>query len=903
MSAHPLVAREAGWPVAGDAVRVEGLHVEGYGVWRDLRLDLAPGLNVLHGPNEVGKSTLHAFVRHMLFGIPDGRFKENSHPPVHGGIHGGRLFLSRGRESLVARRVGPSKIEVVGADGAVLSPSVLESWLQGIDGPLYRNLFAFGVEELASFDSLSGDAIGARLFDVGLEGAGRSVSSWLEGLKKRKEVELKPRSGAIRERVRELEGHRREVERAILESHGYEKLLEREEALGVELAGIVQEERDHRVRLERAATLLSCWPLEWRRRKAEEVWLRQGPARPLPPLALERFDRAMAELERLSSERREIDTELARVGEAWSAAAPDPRLASVEEEVVKALAEVDLQVDRERRFSALEGTIREGEAALGERMKGAAGEGEAAAGPWSATGFRDRVAIDEAEAALTAVRAATARYEELSRRLFEVQMAGGFWTGGQAWALGAALLLLVSGIGLALGGSIPWGWASFAAGTIWSALLYRAIRITAMERRVALDRLKADRGEALAEIGRHARRLGLGDRPPGPVEIERVVAGLARARRTLEVAASLARARAEADALRREIACWEEKVDGLLSRVGQGGPGRAGLFVLAAALEEDRRRRSRRREWEASRRALEKRLERLAFEEDRQLGAIGALLEEAGVEDRGHLEEAHLAQVQRQEAEKTLEEVNGLLIQHLGTGEEAAATLEELRTGEKLAWERIVQACEERARALGQRRLHLHEEQALVRHERQSTEASSRIPDLAAEGTRLQGRLAASVERFRVASLVEHLLQSTLERFQAERQPRVLHHAARAFSVVTGGRYVGLRQPAGTRNIEAIDGRDRAIPGRDLSRGTRDQLYLCLRLGLIEAFAERGTRLPLLMDDVLVHFDPARADAMAELLSEVARRHQLLFFTCHPQNVERLLRVAPGAHRIDLEER
>ena len=57
-----------------------------------------------------------------------------------------------------------------------------------------------------------------------------------------------------------------------------------------------------------------------------------------------------------------------------------------------------------------------------------------------------------------------------------------------------------------------------------------------------------------------------------------------------------------------------------------------------------------------------------------------------------------------------------------------------------------------------------------------------------------------------------------------------------------------------------------------LSRGSIEQLYLCLRIGLAETFAERAEALPIIFDDVLVNFDPARAASVAEVLAETAER-------------------------------
>jgi uncharacterized protein YhaN len=80
-----------------------------------------------------------------------------------------------------------------------------------------------------------------------------------------------------------------------------------------------------------------------------------------------------------------------------------------------------------------------------------------------------------------------------------------------------------------------------------------------------------------------------------------------------------------------------------------------------------------------------------------------------------------------------------------------------------------------------------------------------------------------------------------------------------------------------------------------LSRGTREQLYLALRFGLIDQFAERGGTLPVAVDEVLVNFDPARAREAARGFARLAQRHQVIAFTCHPWVVELMQAAEPNA--------
>ncbi|MDF1663329.1 MAG: hypothetical protein P1V97_16270, partial [Planctomycetota bacterium] len=76
-----------------------------------------------------------------------------------------------------------------------------------------------------------------------------------------------------------------------------------------------------------------------------------------------------------------------------------------------------------------------------------------------------------------------------------------------------------------------------------------------------------------------------------------------------------------------------------------------------------------------------------------------------------------------------------------------------------------------------------------------------------------------------------------------------------------------------------------------LSTGSRDQLYLALRLATLERYATKNDPLPLVCDDILVHFDDERAKACLEILGEISKTTQILFFTHH----ERLVDLAKQA--------
>ncbi len=64
----------------GGAMRIENLEIKGFGKLRNRRLELNPGLNVIFGANESGKTSLQCFIRSMLFGIKGGKGTKDGRP-------------------------------------------------------------------------------------------------------------------------------------------------------------------------------------------------------------------------------------------------------------------------------------------------------------------------------------------------------------------------------------------------------------------------------------------------------------------------------------------------------------------------------------------------------------------------------------------------------------------------------------------------------------------------------------------------------------------------------------------------------------------------------------------------------------------------------------------------------
>ena len=71
------------------------------------------------------------------------------------------------------------------------------------------------------------------------------------------------------------------------------------------------------------------------------------------------------------------------------------------------------------------------------------------------------------------------------------------------------------------------------------------------------------------------------------------------------------------------------------------------------------------------------------------------------------------------------------------------------------------------------------------------------------------------------------------------------------------------------------------VPAHGMSEGSRDQLFLALRLAAVEASCAAGEPLPFIVDDVLVQFDDERTAAGLCVLADVASCTQIVLFTHH----------------------
>ena len=158
----------------------------------------------------------------------------------------------------------------------------------------------------------------------------------------------------------------------------------------------------------------------------------------------------------------------------------------------------------------------------------------------------------------------------------------------------------------------------------------------------------------------------------------------------------------------------------------------------------------------------------------------------------------------------------------------------------------------------------------------------------------LLSRLRQAVLEYAACSLARVILRRAMESFRQRHQGSMLDRANEYFRELTGGAFDRLEvdeTEPGALVLKAVraasDGQSpEYVSVEGLSDGTRDQLFLALRLAGVEEHLAQCEPMPIIVDDILVNFDDARAAATLRCLAKLSRRTQVLLFTHHAHVVD-----------------
>ena len=166
---------------------------------------------------------------------------------------------------------------------------------------------------------------------------------------------------------------------------------------------------------------------------------------------------------------------------------------------------------------------------------------------------------------------------------------------------------------------------------------------------------------------------------------------------------------------------------------------------------------------------------------------------------------------------------------------------------------------------------------------------SDRAAEAAQRAQSLLVEMKVHWDRFVRLRLASTILRREIERYRKENQERLLSRSSEFFSKMTLGSFSSLQTAVNEKDEPILIGMRRSgefVRVEAMSRGTRDQLYLALRLASIERYVDTNEPFPFVVDDILINFDDNRSKATLEILADLSDRTQILFFTHHLKLVE-----------------
>ncbi len=933
------------------------LIIEGFGVFHNYQAELEPaGLTIIEGPNEAGKSTLLAFVKAMLFGFRRGS-RSPRFEPLNGGLHLGRLIVDTpDGEATVERNFKENKLRVHLKDGSQVEEKRLQTWLGNTDEELFGAVYAFSLTELVS-KNLDQDKVRAAISGAGTQGAGASAVEVIEELNSRCSKLLSSQGrGEIKQLKADQDNIARKLNDAQLKVSKIGECKERERTAHLEVLRLNNEVEKLEVDLKALESLEHARPQinELNKATAELAAL------PKPDVGLAGQAGAHSELAQKRTQYMEWvegnktstaaydlkDKQLAGIlaglGTDWTRA----RVCDL-----KLKTGLDAEIDEcGQQLQGCEYSEKQAitlEKSAVEQLERDRENRE----------YRQREVartIAPVDTALPPFPNAVQRAEQLAVLLGELkherqQLEFETRTQEQAAIVGQAsgtvaipawveyLVLVLAALGI--GGAIFYAFvlsgfieaALCALGSILCLIIWGLARRSRTKQVVFVADL------VLEEQSLKARQHKVG-------LIENQASQIAALFGWNPLPAQ--------ESVLDSIRAWREVASQQTSRLNAERE-----FEIARTQEEQSR-----AKFEESKVGLSQAKKDLADKRlllkqklaDAGLGDTLTLLEarsqinkvrdaqglSQSMADEGDRRQHFSERIERHEDDlrnwlKTnispSDDTGDALLRRFdnagGTVSEAVTAVEYFKAltlrCEKLAGEKDlilgVQAADPIRRqldagvAVADILAPLHElqskkgelnelrdeslrEEATAKDNAEQLEGSHDVADLAMQREQLNAQRDKFRQKWLVQQLARVIVEKTQERHERDRSPGVLERAGALFKRVTSGKYLSVEK--NEEQMQVVDEFGRRRLPEQLSRGSAELLYLCMRFGLLDQ--ETFAPLPVVMDDVFVNLDVERAKGAALALVEFAAERQVVYFTCHPHTVDLLHLHAPNARLIRL---
>ncbi len=886
-------------------MQLREIHINGFGIFANKRITgLTPGINIIYGKNEFGKTTLLEFIRRILFGFPTPgkKTKTNLYAPVQGASMGGRLkvVLQNGEDLVIARSPGThgGTVKVSTPSEVLQGQSALNHLLGNASEDIYKNIYAFTIDELHNFNTLNSDEVKSRIYGAGL-GLG-NVS--LKQIEKELEVHckqiFKPRgSSKMGDLLKKIKINEQEI---LLTQNNLTLFDELQEKLGK----LLTEKLNLQNSLEELGSVKRT--LETQARLYKDTIQYLGAKNELATLEdLSRFpENGLNTFESMKQEKKSLNLRIKEEQSALQMLKNDRdtltvshdllgqeenvrRLQQSTQSVLSALQDMDgVQFERENLDMQIAEEIKSIDRDWDEETVMAFDLTEA-----------EKDQIDSFYGSFESLRKDRVLYQdrlESHRRIKAEKISEGWnmpdWlklfycgftaTGTLGVILGGYLMnipLLVAAMLLIAGGIFLFKMATKNTDDFTKEDLAEKNLVRQWEQKEK---------ESEEKFGQWREWLRERNLDPGisPIATKNIAKTARQVKTMLAQRARIDERILQMKTLREET--WENvlSLEPMLENVSSKNDLPLNIEIIGHAFDESKANREKRSLLENQYQDQTNKLMHLKNQLENISNDLAEFIRSSGAADSvDFLRKQSILDVRKSLQEKIAQK-RGIIQSNVGLDSHFNRFIEAIET---IPLEAIKQKLS--SLQVDLEKLHGDREQLLqnIGETRNEIEKLVSNNDLIAKQTELEflkqqlQSLAQEWATYRGALV---LLDTAKQEYEKTRQPGVIRSAENLFTQITGYR----------RIIKTID-QDEVLIENDqhqrkgvleMSRGTREQLYLAMRFGLVNEYETRSEPLPAVMDDIFVNFDDERNERITKILSEFSKQRQVLILTCHQHSLE-----------------
>jgi uncharacterized protein YhaN len=344
-------------------MNIRSVHIYGFGKYQDDTFQFGPGINLIEGNNEAGKSTFLSFIKAILFGFESKRAPEDRYEPLKGGNFGGAIeLLDSTGEVYRIERVGHRKsqglVRVFFPNGEIKGEEAIAPLLGGLSPQFYGSIQAFGLSELSYLESLYDDQTEAYLYQAG---TGITMRELEKHAAEETDKLFKPKGNLpkINQLLTQLEETDKQIKLLQKENESYQRIVLDKKALDAEIESLQRTMETEQQTLKMWDKLAETYPLQAKIDQLSKQ-ISQYPNVPgFPSQGLERVERLLEKLRDLEVDLEEAAKKREGLEQELVGITIYPKLLDLEERILHLHRQVPLWEEKRNRLQGNAAQIEE----------------------------------------------------------------------------------------------------------------------------------------------------------------------------------------------------------------------------------------------------------------------------------------------------------------------------------------------------------------------------------------------------------------------------------------------------------------------------------------------------------------------------------------------------------------